>query len=706
MKFRDSKAPLEDRIEDLLGRLTMEEKAGLMKHEAEGVPRLGIPEYNWWNEALHGVARASRATIFPQAIGMAATFDDSLLETVASAISDEGRAIHHEAARKGQRGQYFGLTFWSPNVNIFRDPRWGRGQECYGEDPVLTARLGTAFVKGLQGDHPKYLKAGACAKHYAVHSGPEKFRHSFDAKVSDFDLWDTYLPAFQALVEAGVESVMGAYNRVEGEPCCAHSRLIEEILRQKWGFKGHFLSDCWAIRDFHEGHGVSTGPLEALALAIRKGCDLNCGNTYELIPEAIKEGYLTEADLDPCIRRLLRTLFRLGFFDPEDEVPYASIGPEVINCESHQKLALETAEKSIVLLKNEGSLLPLTNQRTILIVGTLAANIDVMLGNYHGVSANVTTLVEGMTRQSPIETQLQYRAGMRPEVPNLNPSDYAPFEAANSDVTIFAFGLTPWLEGEEGEAIASDVLGDRPDPGLPPHQVEYLRNLRKRGCKIIGVLFGGSPMVLGEAVDLVDTLLWVGYPGEAGGEAIARIIFGKASASGKLPFTLYKQIDDLPPFEDYSMKGRTYRYMDVEPEFPFGFGLSSSTFELGELKLPSEAFESKAITATTTVRNTGAHDGEEVIQLYVRALNAPFEAPKVALKDFKRISVPSGGSSEVTFTIDRQKLELVDPAGERVLQPGSYEIIAATAAPGQRARELGAPAEQRATLDVRDGEIL
>ncbi|RKX29664.1 MAG: glycoside hydrolase family 3 protein [Verrucomicrobia bacterium] len=703
MLFRDSQAPLVDRIEDLLGRLTMEEKAGIMQHEAKGVPRLGIPDYNWWNEALHGVARSGRATVFPQAIGMAATFDPDLVGKIATAIADEGRAIHHEAARHGQRGQYFGLTFWSPNINIFRDPRWGRGQETYGEDPVLTARMGTMFVRGLQGDHPKYLKTAACAKHYAVHSGPEKLRHTFDAKVSDFDLWDTYLPAFQALVEAGVEAIMGAYNRTNGEPCCAHSVLIGDVLRRQWGFEGHFLSDCWAIRDFHQTHGISNGPLEACALAIHQGCDLNCGNTYALIPEAIKEGLLTEEDLDPCVRRLLRTWFRLGLFDPAEEVPFTSIGPEVINCEQHRKLALETAEKSLVLLKNEGGLLPLRKERSILVVGTPAANLDVMLGNYYGVSSHVTTLLEGITRQVPVETQLQYRAGFRPELSNNNPMDYTPVDAENSSVTIVAFGLTPWLEGEEGEALASDVKGDRPDPGLPGHQIEYLRTLKERKCRIVGVLFGGSPIVLGDAVDLCDALLWVGYPGEAGGEAIARVLFGKVAPSGKLPFTLYRHIDDLPPFDDYRMRGRTYRFLETEPNFPFGFGRTYTTFKLEGLTLSTDLIGHDPIGVSVNLANTGPNDGEEVVQLYVRARKPPFHAPRIALKDFKRVPVPSGQSREVRFSIDQEAFKLVAPDGNRVLAPGEYELILATSAPGPRAEDLGVPPIQSATVRVETG---
>jgi beta-glucosidase len=678
--FRDHTLPLDQRVDALLACLTLEEKVGLMMHEAKGVPRLGISDYNWWNEALHGVARASRATVFPQAIGLAAMFDEALLQRIASAIGDEGRAMHHAAARYGNRGQFFGLTYWSPNVNIFRDPRWGRGQECYGEDPVLTARLGTAFVRGLQGDHPRYLKAAACAKHYAVHSGPEALRHEFDARCSAYDLWDTYLPAFEALVKAGVEAVMGAYNRTNGEPCCAHSYLMDDVLRGRWQFQGHYVSDCWALRDFHAHHRVTRDPLESAALAVRRGCDLNCGSTYEHLPEAIKAGLVTEADVDPCVRRLLRTLFRLGFFDPQEEVPYAQIGPEVINCEAHREMALEAATKSIVLLKNNG-ILPLPACHYLLVTGTNAGSVDVLLGNYFGVGGRLDTVIEGLARRAPIGMKVEYRAAFRPEQENQNPVDYVPFEAARADVTIVAMGLTPWLEGEEGDALASTVRGDRPDPRLPPHQLAYLRTLKARHAKVVVLLFGGSAMMLEDALEHCDALLWVGYPGEAGGEAIAQVLFGDVNPAGRLPFTWYRHLDDLPPFADYSMRGRTYRYLDTPPMFPFGFGLSYTRFDYRDLVVTVAGPERDTVQVKATVGNAGDRAGEEVVQLYVRPVAPPMLMPKVALRDFRRVSLAPGQTVEVEFRLPREALQWVSPEGERVWVPGRYEIIVAACAP-------------------------
>lgn len=678
--FRDHRQSLEVRIEDLLGRLTLEEKVGLMMHQARGVPRLGIPDYNWWNEALHGLARAGRATVFPQAIGLAATFDPALLLRVASAIGDEGRATHHAAARQGNRGQYFGLTYWSPNVNIFRDPRWGRGQESYGEDPFLTATMGVAFVRGLQGDHPRYLKAAACAKHFAVHSGPEALRHEFDARVSAYDLWDTYLPAFEALVRAGVEAVMGAYNRTNGEPCCAHSHLMEGVLRGRWGFRGHYVSDCWALRDFHTHHKITRNPLESAALAVRRGCDLNCGSTYEHLPEAIKAGLVSDREIDPCVRRLLRTWFRLGFFDPAEENPYTRIGPEVVNCPAHRDLALEAAEKSLVLLKNDG-ILPLAGRRNVLVAGAAAAGTDLLLGNYHGVSGRLDTVIEALARRVPVGTKINYRAGFRLETANVNPVDYLATEAAHADVTILALGLSPWLEGEEGDALASGSRGDRSDPRLPPHQIELVRALRARGLRLVVLLFGGSAMLIEELLDACEALLWVGYPGEAGGEAIARVLFGDVAPSGRLPFTMYRRIEDLPPFEDYDMAGRTYRYLTQPPLFPFGFGMSYASFRYGELAVEVTGERRDELAAAVTVTNTSAVAAEEVVQLYLRPVSPAIRMPRIAFRAFQRIRLEPGAAEQVRFELRGDALRWVDARGDRVFVPGEYEVIAAAHAP-------------------------
>jgi beta-glucosidase len=681
MLFRDPDQPLDARLDDLLSRLTLEEKVGFMMHEAKGVPRLGIPDYNWWNEALHGVARASRATVFPQAIGLAATFDPALLHRIASAIGDEGRATHHAAVRYGNRGQFFGLTYWSPNINIFRDPRWGRGQECYGEDPFLTARMGVAFVKGLQGDHPVYLKAAACAKHFAVHSGPEAVRHEFDARVSAYDLFDTYLPAFEALVkEANVEAVMGAYNRTNGEPCCAHTVLMEEILRRRWDFQGHYVSDCWALRDFHTHHKVTANPMESAALAVKKGCDLNCGSTYAHLPEAVKAGLLGAAEIDPCVRRLLRTWFRLGFFDPAERVPYTQIGPEVINCDAHRALARQAAEQSFVLLKNSG-ILPLTPGRDLIIAGTNAASVDVLLGNYFGVSGRLDTVLEGLARRAPVGMRVEYRAGFRPELANVNPVDYLPFEAARAEVTVVAMGLTPWLEGEEGDAFASPERGDRPDPRLPAHQLAYIRELKSRGARLVVLLFGGSPLILDDLPDLCDALLWIGYPGEAGGEAVARVLFGDVAPSGRLPFTLYRDLADLPPFDDYGMQGRTYRYLAAAPAFPFGFGLGYTSVDYRALSVEVAGPARDTVSARVQLANTGPRPADETVQLYVRPLSPSMRMPLLALRDFRRVRIEPGTTTEVVFDLSAAAFSWVNPSGDRAFVPGRYEILAAPCAP-------------------------
>jgi beta-glucosidase len=467
----------EAKIKDLISQMTLEEKVSQLLHRSEAIPRLGIHEYNWWNECLHGVARAGVATVFPQAIALAATFDDGLVKQIADAISDEARAKYNEAIKQGNRGQYWGLTFWTPNINIFRDPRWGRGQETYGEDPYLTSRIGTAFVKGLQGDDPDNLKLAACAKHYAVHSGPEKHRHTFNALVSKKDLHETYLPAFKALVDAGVESVMGAYNRTLGEPCCASTLLIKDILRGRWGFKGHFVSDCWAIRDFHEYHKVTKTPEQSAALALNAGCDLNCGCTYPMLTVACRQGLVTEEAIDTALARLLRTRFKLGMFDEPGTGKYGKLGREVINCDKHKALALKAAHKSVVLLKNENNLLPLdTSPKKISVVGPGAANAHSLFGNYYGVSAHFVTILEGLADKTKdmFGINLDYRQGclMYGDI-NRSTAEYG--EANSSDVVIAVMGLDGAIEGEEGDAIASDSNGDRNTIELPPWQLNSCR---------------------------------------------------------------------------------------------------------------------------------------------------------------------------------------------------------------------------------------
>ena len=461
--FRDPDRPIEDRIEDLVARLTLEEKCSQLRYDSPAIERLGIPAYNWWNEALHGVGRNGRATVFPQAVGMAATWDAGLIERVADVIAEEGRAKHHAAVRRGARGRYQGLTFWSPNINIFRDPRWGRGQETWGEDPCLTGEMGAAFVRGLQGRDPKYLKAAACAKHYAVHSGPEGLRHVFDARPPLKDFRETYLPAFQRIVEEGVESVMGAYNRVYGEPCNGSRRLLQEILRDEWGFQGHVVSDCGAIRDFHEGHRVTRTPEESAALALRAGCDLNCGNVYgAVLAGAVRAGLCAEADVDRALRRLWRTRFRLGLFDPPERVPYTATPLNVVRCAKHVRLARETAAASIVLLKNANGVLPLPPRPgRLFVTGPWAASVDVLMGNYYGLSDRLTTLLEGIADHLPEAVGIEYRLGCPVLEPPKSRVNWAIGEASAADTVIAAMGISPWMEGEEGESPLAANQGDR-----------------------------------------------------------------------------------------------------------------------------------------------------------------------------------------------------------------------------------------------------
>ncbi|MDT0648634.1 glycoside hydrolase family 3 N-terminal domain-containing protein [Autumnicola edwardsiae] len=690
--FRNAALDIDARVDDLIDRLTLEEKAMQMMHDSPEIERLGIPKYNWWNEALHGIGRSGIATVFPQAIGMGATFDEDLILEVASAISDEARATHNTAVKNGYRRQYSGLTFWTPNINIFRDPRWGRGQETYGEDPYLTSILGTAFVKGLQGDHPKYLKTAAAAKHYAVHSGPEKLRHEFNAEATQKDMWETYLPAFKALVDADVETIMCAYNSTNGEPCCANKYLLQDVLREKWNFDGHIVSDCWALVDFYEGHNVVETPEEAAALGVKSGVNLNCGSTYPALPEAVKQGLITEAEIDEQLKVLLKTKFKLGLFDPVEGNPYSQLSVENLNTEEHRQLARETAQKSVVMLKNNGAL-PLKNDLSkYFVTGPNATSIEVLLGNYHGINPSLVTILEGLAGAVEPQSQMQYRQGTLLDRPNANPQDWASPNAGNSDATIAVLGISGVLEGEEGESIASETFGDRLDYNLPQNQIDYLRKLNEAAGDnpVIAVITGGSPMNLEEVHELADAVLLVWYPGEEGGTAVADIIFGDISPSGRLPITFPKSLDDLPPYEDYSMNGRTYKYMDEAPMYPFGYGLSYTQFEYSDVQLnKNKVKRGNSLTATATVTNTGDKQAEEVVQLYVSDVETSVDAPKYQLYGVKRVSLEAGASEEIQFEITPGMMELVNTDGERVLEKGEFRIYIGGSTPHERNVELG-----------------
>jgi beta-glucosidase len=702
--YLDSSKPLDARAKDLVSKLTLEEKVLQMMHHSPAIPRLNIPAYNWWNEALHGVGRSGVATIFPQAIGLGASFDEDLALRVSTAVSDEARAMYNASIAKGYHEQYSGLTFWTPNINIFRDPRWGRGQETYGEDPFLTSRLGVAFVKGLQGNNPNYLKTSACAKHFAVHSGPERLRHEFNAVASLKDMRETYLPAFKALViEGNVESVMCAYNRTNGEPCCANTFLLNDVLRKEWGFKGHVVSDCWAVKDFYSGHKTVADKTEASALAVKSGVELNCGDEYPGLIEAVKKGLIEEKQIDQALATLLKTRFKLGMFDGKEKNPYNAISIDVINSPEHRALAREAAVKSMVLLKNNGAL-PLKNDLArYYVTGPNAANIDALIGNYYGVNSNIVTILEGLSGGIAPGSQLHYKAGILLNRDNENPIDWTTGGAKGSDATFVVMGITGYLEGEEGESISSPTFGDRLDYNIPKNQIDFLKKIRQNTKDpVIAIVTGGSPMNLSEVHDLADAVLLVWYPGEEGGNAVADVIFGKISPSGRLPLTFPKSLDQLPPYEDYSMKGRTYRFMQSEPMYPFGFGLSYTKFTYGDVKLSATTIKKKQpVTIEANVTNTGTTAGEEVVQAYITDLESSVSAPLFSLCGIKRLNLKPGESAVVKFTITPEMMMLVNLNGESILESGKFKVAVGGSLPTSRSETLGSAKPVEATFTLK-----
>lgn len=690
--FRNPDLPLAQRIDDLIGRLTLSEKISQMLHEAPGIDRLGIAPYSWWNEALHGVARAGSATIFPQAIGLAATFDKDLAHQVATAISDEARAKYEVFAAKGTAGRYVGLTFWTPNINIFRDPRWGRGQETYGEDPYLTAQMGHRFVRGLQGDHPHYLKTAACAKHFAVHSGPERVRHEFNAVASPYDLEDTYLPAFRELVvEAGVESVMGAYNRTNGEPCCGSEFLLEKTLRGEWKFQGHVTSDCWALQDFHLYHKVTAGPVESAALALNKGCDLNCGNLFHHLEDAVRMGFVTVETVDKSLRRLFSTRFRLGEFDPKDRVPFRSVPRSVIRSQAHLDLSYETAVRSMVLLKNDG-VLPLNKDKlkSLYLTGPNAMAPEALLGNYHGLSPRMVTFVEGITEAAGQEIKFEFRHGSLLAEEKKIPADWASFEGKEFDVTIACMGLNILLEGEEGDAIAGGATdcGDKPHISLPKGQHDFLMKLLSAGKPVVLVVTAGSALDLTPYVDKAAAIVYSWYPGELGGTALADLLFGKRDFSGKLPVTLPRRLEDLPAFEDYDMSNRTYRYSSAEPLFPFGYGLSYRPLKVTTVSAPARVGSNTDLKVTVEVTNPHPQSATDVVQLYLRK-ETGLKAAQRELAGFERIELKAGETRKVEMILSARQIASVREDGTRSFAPGTLKLWAGTGQPDDRSRSLG-----------------
>lgn len=677
--YKDPGQPLEARVKDLVGRMTLEEKVGQMGYGAPAIERLGIPAYNWWNECLHGVARAGLATVFPQAIGMAASWNVDLIHRVADAIGDEGRAKYHEFVRQGKREIYQGLTFWTPNVNIFRDPRWGRGQETYGEDPYLTTAIGVTFVRALQGDDPRYMKAAACAKHYAVHSGPEADRHRFNAVATERDMRDTYLPAFEALVrEAKVESVMGAYNRTNGEACCASPTLLQKILRDEWGFEGHVVSDCWAIRDIYKDHGLAKTPYEAAALAVNAGCDLNCGDTFPHLVKAVKQGLIDEATITRATERLFITRFKLGMFDPPEQVAYAQIPYSVNDSAEHKALALETARESMVLLKNEDGFLPLEKTlKSIAVIGPNADWDEVLWGNYNGVPSSTVTPLAAIRAAVSSETIVTYAPGCTIADADTQGFDEAVRLAAEAEVAIVVMGLSQEMEGEEGQHISTQSdrrsQGDRTDIDLPGVQEDLLKAIHATGTPTVLVLINGSAVAINWADEHIPAILEAWYPGQAGGTAIADVLFGDYNPAGRLPVTFYKSVDQLPDFTDYNMAGHTYRYMTEEPLYPFGYGLSYTRFLYDNLHIAFDA-GSDSIRVSAEIVNIGGLAGDEVVQLYLRDVEATEPRPNLELKGFTRISLAAGEAKTVTFELHVSLLSFYKD-GAYVVEPGAFDVI-------------------------------
>ncbi len=826
MPFRNPELSMDKRVNDLVSRMTLQEKADQLLYNAPAIPRLGVPEYNWWNEALHGVARSGWATVFPQSITLAGSWNKDLMYEIASVISDEARAKYHDYQRRGMKGIYQGLTFWSPNINIFRDPRWGRGHETYGEDPYLTGRLGVEFVKGLQGDDPRYLKSVATAKHFAVHSGPEPLRHEFNAKISEVDLRETYLPAFRALVVDGkVESIMGAYNQFRDHPCCANEELYS-ILYDEWGFNGYIVSDCWAINDFHTFQGYTKTPAESAAIAVKRGTDLNCGVSYKYLNSAVVEGLITEKEIDVSLKRLIRARMKLGMFDPDSIVGYASIPLSANVSDYADGLAREAARESIILLKNDG-ILPLNKDvKNILVVGPNADNWEALLGNYNGIPKNPHTVLDGIKNKAGNELVINYSEGSHlaegihnlvpipshflqtsegkrgayaeyfdnpdfegvpvftrvdeeinfywetisphPAIPDDNfsvrwttwlvppmdgiyhigswgsssyniefdgkkllswSSEHHAFQkeqsveleegkrykvvvnyknlqgdadiklmwskselsilekaiakAADADAIVAVVGLSQRLEGEQ-MSIKIDGFegGDRTNLKLPVEQIELLGALYRTGKPVIVVLMNGSALAVNREQDLANAVLYAGYGGQQGGNALADVLFGDYNPAGRLPVTWYKSVEDLPSFDNYDMEGRTYRYFTKEPLYPFGFGLSYTSFEYSELEIPSKIITGEPLRVNVTVKNSGPLDGDEVVQLYLSDEKGSTKRPIRQLEGFERISLKAGESKELQFVLSLRQLSMINASGIRVIEPGWFTVSIGGKQPG------------------------
>ena len=685
------------RAQELVAQMTLEEKVSQTMHKTPAIERLGIKAYNWWNEALHGVARAGTATVFPQAIGLAATFDEELLEQIGDAVSTEARAKFNMQQAGKDTDIYKGLTFWAPNVNIFRDPRWGRGHETFGEDPYLTERLGVRYIMGLQGHDETYLKTAACAKHFAVHSGPESLRHSFDAKVSEQDLRQTYLPAFEACVkEAKVEAVMGAYNRTNGQPCCGSKRLLTDILRKEWGFEGHVVSDCWAIKDFHENHCVTAGPEESVSLAMNNGCDLNCGSLFAYLEKAVQEGLVDEKRLDEAVVNLFTARMKLGVFDQKGENPYDEIPYTVVDSPEMKKLNEKVSERSLVLLKNKDHLLPLKKDKihTIGVIGPNADNRRALVGNYEGTASRYVTVLEGIQDYVGEEIRVLYSEGChlyQDRTSGLAEANDRASEVRGvceaSDVIIAVMGLDASLEGEEGDTGNEYGSGDKPNLNLPGLQHDILKLAKESGKPVILVLLTGSAMAVTWEEEYLDAIVQGWYPGAQGGAAIARLLFGEVNPEGKLPITFYRTTEELPDFEDYSMKGRTYRYMEQKALYPFGYGLSYTDYDYQNVELISDDIRGEnGVVIQAEIQNTGKMDGTETVQVYVGLEKEG--APNPQLKRIVKVPLKSGETKRIEVSLPKEAFMLYDEEGKHVLYSGSYNIYIGGSQPDERSLEL------------------
>jgi beta-glucosidase len=699
--WRDPAQPLELRVRDLVARMTLEEKARQICNEAPAISRLGLPAYDYWNESLHGVGRNGVATVFPQAIGMAASFDPALLHTVADAISTEARAKNREytEGHDGDSSHYTGLSFWSPNINIFRDPRWGRGQETYGEDPFLTARMAVAYIQGMQGDDPKYIKAMACAKHFAVHSGPENLRHTFDAQPSERELYEMYLPQFEAAVKEGhVGAVMGAYNRLYGTPCCASPLLLTTLLRGQWGFKGHVLSDCGAISDFFYGHGFSPTIEAAAATAVREGCDLCCGTEYRQLADAVRDNLLKEGELDRAVERLLEARFRLGMFDPPALVPYSKIPATDYDTPAHDELALRMARESLVLLKNDG-LLPLdrTRIKKIAVFGFNGSYTNMLVGNYEGEPTHPVTIAAGIaTLLGPgVEVISMPACPLAVRVRDNNLETYAEARAEavkvaqTVDAIIYVGGICAELEREfMNVPFEGFDHGDRTRIELPPIQTEFLQALKTTGKPLVFVNCSGSAIAMPWEAENLSAILQAWYPGQEGGRAVAEVLFGDVNPAGRLPVTFYGATSDLPSFLDYSMADRTYRYFKGKPLFAFGHGLSYSQFKYDAAQL-----DKPQVRATDTLHvkfdlaNRSPRNGEEVVQVYFRHVKSSVPQPLEAFCGFQRVAVAANQTNHLDIPVPVQELRYWDTVKKNyAVEPGDYEILLGAASDDIRAR--------------------